>query len=202
MIKYLPKLNSVVFEEVPDKVTVAVEITNCRGRCEGCHSPFLQRNIGDVLTKKDIDDLISENFGVNCFLFLGEGAPEDIDNLIDLASHIREKYQGRIATAIYSGRPEVEDEIYMAFDYVKVGPFISKFGPLNCRQTNQRFYKVMPSDEFNIETANLRGSAPNDGRKIELDKVIEREFCGKPYILLDQTHRFWEKGVDLNAVWV
>ena len=41
---------------------------------------------------------------------------------------------------MYSGRPEVEPEIYAAFDYVKVGPYVAELGPLNERTTNQRLY--------------------------------------------------------------
>ena len=73
MIKYLPESVSVVLEEVPDRVTLAVDITNCQGHCEGCHSPYLRGNFGEELTPERIDALIADNFGVNCFLFLGEG---------------------------------------------------------------------------------------------------------------------------------
>ena len=31
MIKYIPELTDIVLEEIPDKVTRAVEISNCRG---------------------------------------------------------------------------------------------------------------------------------------------------------------------------
>ena len=48
MIKY--KDYYVVFEEIPDKITLAVNITNCQNRCIGCHSPELRENIGKELT--------------------------------------------------------------------------------------------------------------------------------------------------------
>ena len=73
MIKYVPELTDVVLEEIPDKVTLAVEISNCRGSCIGCHSPFLKQDIGVELTPDAVDRLIADNFGVNCFLLLGEG---------------------------------------------------------------------------------------------------------------------------------
>ena len=34
----------------------------------------------------------------------------------------------------------MEPEIYAAFDYVKVGPYIEARGPLNNPNTNQRLY--------------------------------------------------------------
>lgn len=137
MIKYLPRLTEIVLEEIPGKVTLAVEISNCQGSCIGCHSPFLRTNIGDELNFAVVKSLIDSNFGVNCFLFLGEG--NDLEALLNLASEIRQSYH-HLELAIYSGRTEVEDEFYEIFDYVKVGPYIEEFGPLNSSTTNQRLY--------------------------------------------------------------
>ena len=138
MIKYLPRMTSVVLEEIPDMVSLAVDITNCQERCPGCHSPFLREDIGEVLDEKAIDKLIGDNFGVTCFLFLGEGA--DVGRIVELGSYVREHHH--IASALYSGRDEVEPEVYRAFDFVKVGPYNAFRGPLNKRTTNQRLYKV------------------------------------------------------------
>ena len=137
MIKYIPELTDVVLEEIPDKVTLAVEISNCRGSCPGCHTPFLQQDLGVELTPEDVDRLIADNFGVNCFLLLGEG--RDKEALLRIAAHLQAHHPG-IERAVYSGRTEVEPEIYAAFDYVKVGPYIAELGPLNERTTNQRLY--------------------------------------------------------------
>ncbi len=138
MIKYVPEMTSVVIEEIPDMVTLAVEISNCKGNCIGCHSPFLKNDIGEELTEEAIDRLFEENFGVNCFLFLGEG--RDLARIIELAGYV--KRSKGVAVALYSGRTEVEDEVFRAFDYVKVGPYIAEAGPLNVPTTNQRLYKI------------------------------------------------------------
>lgn len=137
MLKYVPSMTSVVIEEIPDKLTLAVEISNCQGNCIGCHSPFLKDDIGEMLSPQVIDSLIEDNFGVNCFLFLGEG--KDRETLLSLASYIRSTYP-KIETALYSGRTDVEEEIWEAFDYVKIGPYIEEYGPLNSVKTNQRLY--------------------------------------------------------------
>lgn len=137
MIKYIPELTDIVLEEIPDKVTLAVEISNCRGSCIGCHSPFLKQDIGVELTPDAVDRLIADNFGVNCFLLLGEG--KDPEALLRIAEHLRVHHPD-LERAVYSGRPEVEPEIYAAFDYVKVGPYVAELGPLNERTTNQRLY--------------------------------------------------------------
>ena len=137
MIKYIPELTDIVLEEIPDKVTLAVEISNCRGSCEGCHSPFLKQDLGVELTPAAVDKLIADNFGVNCFLLLGEG--KDKEALLRIAEHLRTHHPG-LERAVYSGRPAVEPEIYAAFDYIKVGPYVAGLGPLNEPTTNQRLY--------------------------------------------------------------
>lgn len=138
MIKYSDSF--VVFEEIPDKVSLALNITNCANNCPGCHSPELALDMGQELTEEIIDELIKENKGVNCFLFMGEG--RDYKRLLELAMYIKEKYP-YMAVGVYSGRDEVEDEYYKVFDYVKVGPYKEDLGPLNKRTTNQRLYKMV-----------------------------------------------------------
>lgn len=132
-------MTSVVMEEIPDMFTLAVEISNCRGNCVGCHSPFLKKDIGDELTPAIANALIKDNFGINCFLFLGEG--NDKQALLDLVKCIKAD-NPELKLAVYSGRPEVEEEIWQAFDYVKVGEYRPECGALNKKTTNQRLYKI------------------------------------------------------------
>ena len=136
MVKYIKKLTDVVFEEIPDRITLAVNISNCLNNCKGCHSSFLKKNIGEELNFSEVSNLIDNNFGVNCFLFLGEG--NDLSELIILNDYIKKNYN--IETAIYSGRDYVEDYFYDKFDYVKIGHYDEKLGPLNKTTTNQRLY--------------------------------------------------------------
>lgn len=169
MIKYVPEMTSVVMEEIPDKVTLAVDISNCTGLCEGCHSPFLRTDIGLELTPERVESMLADNFGVNCFLFLGEG--NDHQALMSLASYIRSAHPS-LALAIYSGRETVEDDMFLAFDYVKVGPYRPSCGPLNNPSTNQRLYHVIR------KPAGLSSSGDSG------------------YVLEDITPRFWHKGID------
>ena len=89
------------------------------------------------LTAAEADRLVEDNFGVNCFLFLGEG--NDHEALMELAAHLRTTHP-ELELALYSGRQEVEEEIYEAFDFVKVGPYVEALGPLSEASTNQRMY--------------------------------------------------------------
>ena len=145
MIKYSDSF--VVFEEIPDKVSLALNITNCANNCPGCHSPELALDMGQELTEDTIDRLINENSGANCFLFMGEG--RDYKILLELDMYIKEKYP-YMAVGVYSGRDEVEDEYYKVFDYVKVGPYKEDLGPLNKRTTNQRLYKMVDGVKTDI----------------------------------------------------
>ena len=138
MIKYVREMTSVVLEEIPDRVSLAVDISNCRGNCQGCHSPFLRQDIGEPLTPAVIDALVADNFGVNCFLFLGEG--RDPDALLALAAHVRSM---GLQVALYSGREEVEPAFWKTFDYLKLGPYKPECGPLNNPGTNQRLYRMV-----------------------------------------------------------
>ena len=140
MIKYVPEMTNVVLEEIPDRLTLAIDISNCTGLCEGCHSPFLRRDVGVELTPEAIDSLIAGNFGINCFLFLGEG--NDHAALMSAANYVRRAYPS-LARGLYSGRESVEEDVWELFDYVKIGPFRPSCGPLNKTTTNQRLYRIL-----------------------------------------------------------
>ena len=139
MIKYKPDSVSVVFEDIPDKVTLAIEITNCLGECVGCHSPWLRDDIGEELTADRLLELIDENQGINCVCFMGEGKDPDALKKLTLAIMV---HHPELSIALYSGRSEVEESYDLFFDYIKVGPYIPEKKALNFRTTNQRLYKI------------------------------------------------------------
>lgn len=145
MVKYTDY--QVVFREIPDEVTLAINISNCQNNCEGCHSSYLKENIGKELTNNEVDSLIDANKGISCVCFMGEG--NDIDTLLSLAKHVKESFKN-LKVAVYSGREKVEDEYYNIFDYVKVGPYKKEYGPLNSQNTNQRMYRVIGKDIMDI----------------------------------------------------
>ena len=136
MIKF--KDSYIVFEEIPDRVSLAVNITNCQNNCIGCHSHELSINNEEELTEGIIDKLIKENYGIDCFLFMGEG--KDRGRLLELAKYIKHNYNLKVA--IYSGRNNVESDFYEVFDYIKIGEYKEEFGTLNKETTNQRLYEI------------------------------------------------------------
>ena len=40
---------AVTMEEVSTEISLTISISNCRFRCHGCHSAYLQQNIGKPL---------------------------------------------------------------------------------------------------------------------------------------------------------
>ena len=40
---------AVTLEEVPTEISLTISISNCRFRCRGCHSAYLQQDIGKPL---------------------------------------------------------------------------------------------------------------------------------------------------------
>ena len=138
MLKYVDA--KVVFAEVPDEVTLAINISNCPCHCKGCHSSYLAQDIGTELTFNEVRKLIKRNSGISCIALMGGDAEPDKINT--LASFIINHYNS-IKVAWYSGRQELNNNIDLCnFDYIKLGPYKEEFGPLNSRTTNQRFYKV------------------------------------------------------------
>ena len=136
MIKYLETL--VTFAEIPDEITLCINITNCPCNCNGCHSSYLSKDIGEELNNDVLDKLISYNSGISCIAFMGgDSSPKEIN---DLAKYVKDKYS--ISIAWYSGRQELSKDINLDnFDYIKLGPYIKELGPLTSKTTNQRLYQ-------------------------------------------------------------
>lgn len=138
MLKYLN--TQVTFAEVPDEITLCINITGCKNGCKNCHSSYLAQDIGTELTFNEVRKLIKKNSGISCIAIMGGDAEPDKINT--LASFIINHYNS-IKVAWYSGRQELNNNIDLCnFDYIKLGPYKEEFGPLNSRTTNQRFYKV------------------------------------------------------------
>ncbi len=138
MLKYIE--TQVTFSEVPDEITLCINITGCKIGCKGCHSPYLAEDIGKPLNKNEIEELIKRNDGITCIAFMGgDSDPFLVDCL---AEHIKTWYYP-IKTVWYSGKQELSDKIHLQWwDFIKLGPYIKELGPLTSKTTNQRFYSV------------------------------------------------------------
>lgn len=182
MIKYTN--TQIVLSEIPDEITLAINISGCPNNCIGCHSSYLLQDIGEELNNLILMDLISASEGITCVAFMGgDRSPEDISSL---AYFIKSYYNNTIKVAWYSGKTSTKwfseyakkseilpNEPWVPvdnrwFDYIKLGPYIEEFGPLNKKTTNQRMYK-------------------NTGLSSSTHRLIGWE---------DITYKFWKNGKD------
>lgn len=163
MLKYVDA--KVVFQEIPDEITLAINISNCPCKCTGCHSQYLAEDIGEELTDTKLMELIDSNKGITCVALMGgDSDPAEVIRL--LTSYISYMAYARpndkvVKTAWYSGRAELPKDLdWGLLNYIKLGPYIEEFGPLTSRTTNQLLLEVDTS-------------------------------CGKPMVK-DITSRFWK----------
>lgn len=139
MLKYLE--TQITFSEIPDEITLCINITGCSNNCAYCHSPQLSEDIGEPLTTKSLSELIETSKGITCVCLMGGDKHPDEINI--LAQSVKEHYP-TIKVGWYSGQNTLNKEIILYyFDYVKVGPYIKDLGPLNSKTTNQKMYKVV-----------------------------------------------------------
>ena len=145
MLKYVD--TKVTFSEVPDEISLCINISNCPCHCKNCHSSYLAQDIGTELTFNEVRKLIKKNSGISCIAFMGgDSEPERVNAL---ASFITNHYQLKVAW--YSGRQELSKEIDLQnFDFIKLGSYKEEFGPLNSKTTNQRLYKVSDGELIDI----------------------------------------------------
>lgn len=145
MLKYVN--TGIVFQEIPDEVTLAINISNCPCHCPGCHSNYLWEDVGLPLTTDAIDAFVDE-FGndITCISFMGGDG--DARGINQLALYIHEEYP-EFKVAWYSGRIRIPSFVNKSdFDYIKVGPYIKHLGALKSPKTNQRLYRKGDDGKF------------------------------------------------------
>ena len=160
MLKYVN--TGIVFQEIPDEVTLAINISNCPCRCPGCHSHYLWDDIGLPLDTDAIDAFVQKySDDITCIAFMGGDNDPRAVNL--LAQYIHEAWP-QFKVAWYSGRLRIVPQINKAdFDYIKVGPYIRHLGPLSKPTTNQRLYRQTADGQFEDITARFWKKVPLDG---------------------------------------
>lgn len=145
MLKYVN--TGIVFQEIPDEVTLSINLSNCPCHCPGCHSQYLWQNIGTPLTALALERLVREyGSDITCVCFMGGDAePQYVDTL---ARYLHREHP-ELKVAWYSGRARIPSAVCKAdFDYIKVGPYIEHLGCLKDRTTNQRLYKRASGGDF------------------------------------------------------
>ena len=91
----------VVIREVPDEITLAVNISGCPVGCKGCHSKYLAGDIGEPLDESSLNALIEANPGISCVSLMGGDA--DPSFVAVLCRSVKTLHPN-LKTCWYSGR--------------------------------------------------------------------------------------------------
>mgnify|MGYP003291748389 CR=1 FL=1 len=137
MLKYYDY--AIVMQEVPDEITLALDITNCPHKCEDCHSPHLRNDVGKELTKEEILFLLQKYRYCSCVCFMGGDGQHQA--IIDLIESVKQCTKD-IKFAMYSGDDTKDYNLIRVLDYYKIGHYDKNLGPLNKKTTNQIMYKI------------------------------------------------------------
>lgn len=160
MLKYANY--DIVFQEYPDEVTLAINLTLCPNHCPGCHSPALWADQGEELNEASLGALIDHYDGaITCVGLMG--GDNDPEAVLTLLQWVRRHYEGRLKTGWYSGRTWVPPvpKLTAALNFLKLGPYIASRGPLDKPTTNQRYFTVMPDGTLRDDTDRFKKKRPS-----------------------------------------
>ena len=133
----------ILFQEVPNEVSLVLNISNCPYHCPSCHSKFLWEDVGESLDDilKDLLDKYKNLITFVCFM----GGDQSADELISALNHIK---QIGLKTCLYTGCDNL-NELTMFFpylDFLKYGSYRDEFGGLDSENTNQVFLSKKNSE--------------------------------------------------------
>ena len=131
---------AIVFQEVPGELTLAINVTGCPHKCDGCHSAYMLDYHGNFI-HDDLDKMIQKYDGlISCVCFMG--GDQNMSELCSLSKKIQSTYG--LKTAVYSGSNDrkIFMELIPCFDYVKFGSYKKELGGLDSPITNQVFYQI------------------------------------------------------------
>lgn len=139
----------IVWQEVPNEVSLAFLISGCPLRCTGCHSADSWRaDAGMPLAADGLRARLRRYRGLlTCVLFLGgEWQPE---TLLGLLSVVRREFG--LHTCLYTGceRNELPPMLLPELTYLKTGRWLPERGGLDHPHTNQQFIDLRTGENLN-----------------------------------------------------
>jgi len=138
--------HSVVFQEVPNEIALAFNITGCPHRCPGCHTPELREDIGRFLLE-DLGPLLKwYRNSISCVCFMGGE-----HNVLEMAQALNVVKSYGLKTCLYSGADTADEFAVLLplLDYLKIGHYDEALGGLNNPNTNQSMFAF---DEDGVAT--------------------------------------------------
>ena len=137
---------AVVMQEIPDEITLAINITNCPHKCFECHSQWLREDIGEELNRESLLSLIRSQKFITCVCFMG--GDSDHSAIIELSDIVHQNTDKKVA--MYSGDDVIDPNLMKALDYYKIGSYQKDKGPLSSITTNQKLYYINEGEPLDI----------------------------------------------------
>lgn len=129
----------ILFQEVPDEVSLGFTVMGCPLRCKGCHSKDTwSEEGGSPLTTATFTHYLLQYDGyISCVVFFGgEWKANKLIEMLDIAQEFKLK------TCLYTGLNQVSEQIKKRLTFLKTGPWLRDLGGLNQVNTNQKFIEV------------------------------------------------------------
>lgn len=156
---------TIALQEVPDEVSLIVNISGCPYHCDGCHSDYLRKYEGRYICE-DIKEIIRKYEGlITCVCFMGGD-----QNCAELVELLRIVHDYNLKTCLYTGANNVSNDLHRAMehlDYVKIGSYNKELGDLSSVTTNQYMLKKISNTSWENITNKFTRSK---GKSYENDK--------------------------------
>ena len=188
MLKYVD--TRICFAEIPDEITLCINLSNCPCHCEGCHSPYLAEDVGQILTITRIEKLLEENKGVTAICFMGGDGDTKLVN--HYAGLIRKSYEEQVEDTL-----KVNEATHLPkgislnpgndIIIMKPVPNPIKIGWYSGRQELSEEIDLKNFDYIKIGPyIKEKGPLDNPNTNQRFYKVVNEE-------LIDITHKFWKR---------
>lgn len=138
----------IVFEDVPDEISLSYLVSGCPLNCKGCHSAYA-RNLecgNDLNTDTLKKHLEKYKDMVSCVLFYGGEWHKD--KLLCLLKFVKRL---GLKTCLYTGLAieNISQDMISELDYIKYGSYIERLGGLESKSTNQVFLDIKKNKKLN-----------------------------------------------------
>lgn len=114
----------ITFTEIPDEISLCLNISNCKCNCTSCSEAWLREDVGIELTSEVLQRYIDNNPNITCICLMG--GDSDHDDCIRVCKYIHE--HSNLKTAMYSGREFINLDLAQHLDYYKIGRWIMPIG--------------------------------------------------------------------------
>lgn len=137
---------SIVFQEVPNEISLCFSITGCKVACTGCHSTELwHASNGNHLSNTSFRNWLTKYQNlISCVLFFGGEWQAKA-----LIEKLRIAKSWGLKTCLYSGEKHIDISICEHLNFLKTGPWQSTLGGLDSINSNQVFRNVQTGEKLN-----------------------------------------------------